>query len=198
MELWPRDVKGVRRSGRSQIEVRTDVEWGHYIIPGPVLCQVYLSKSLLLTLWLNLGCERSISAVLVNSPVLPFVCMLGQQLQSCLTLCDTVDCSLAGFPIHEILQATVLEWIVLPSSRGSSQLRDQTHIFSPASPALVADSLPLSNWGSLFLLFSQFSSVTQSCLTLCNPMDCSTPGLPVRHQLPEFIQTHVHRVRDAI
>ena len=37
----------------------------------------------------------------------------------------------------------------------------------------------------------QFSSVTQSCLTLCNPMDCSTPGLPVRHQLSEFTQTHV-------
>ena len=44
----------------------------------------------------------------------------------------------------------------------------------------------------------QFSSVTQSCLTLCNPMDCSTPGLPVHHQLPEFTQTHVHWVGDAI
>ena len=38
----------------------------------------------------------------------------------------------------------------------------------------------------------QFSSVTQSCLTLCDPMDCSTLGLPVHHQLPEFTQTHVH------
>ena len=38
----------------------------------------------------------------------------------------------------------------------------------------------------------QFSSVTQSSLTLCNPMNCSTPGLPVHHQLPEFTQTHVH------
>ena len=37
-----------------------------------------------------------------------------------------------------------------------------------------------------------FSSVAQSCRTLCNPMDCSTPGLPVHHQLPEFTQTHVH------
>ena len=43
-----------------------------------------------------------------------------------------------------------------------------------------------------------FSSVTQSCLTLCNPRDCSTPGLPVHHQLPEFTQTHVHWVSDAI
>ena len=40
--------------------------------------------------------------------------------------------------------------------------------------------------------FVQFSSVTQSCLTLCNPINCSTPGLPVHHQLPEFTQTHVH------
>ena len=43
----------------------------------------------------------------------------------------------------------------------------------------------------------QFSSVTQSCPTLCNPMNCSMPGLPVHHQLPESIQTHVHLVSDA-
>ena len=39
---------------------------------------------------------------------------------------------------------------------------------------------------------AQFSSVTQSCPTLCNPMNCSTPGLPVHHHLPEFTQTHAH------
>jgi len=44
----------------------------------------------------------------------------------------------------------------------------------------------------------QFSSVTQSCPTLCDPMNHSTPGLPVHHQLLEFTQTHVHRVSDAI
>ena len=44
----------------------------------------------------------------------------------------------------------------------------------------------------------RFSSVAQSCLTLCDPMDCSTPGLPVHHQLLEFTQTHVHWVSDAI
>ena len=44
----------------------------------------------------------------------------------------------------------------------------------------------------------QFSSVAQSCPTLCNPMNRSMPGLPVHHQLPEFTQTHVHRVSDAI
>ena len=56
-----------------------------------------------------------------------------------------------------------------------------------------------------FLLFSsfcsfwfQFSSVAQSCPTLCDPMNCSMPGLPVHHQLPEFTQTYIHRVGDAI
>ena len=44
----------------------------------------------------------------------------------------------------------------------------------------------------------QFSSVPQLCPILCDPMDCSTPGFPVYHQLPEFTQTHVHRVGDAI
>ena len=44
----------------------------------------------------------------------------------------------------------------------------------------------------------QFSSVTQSCPTLCDPMNCSMPGLPVHHQLLEFTQTHVHWVSDAI
>ena len=43
-----------------------------------------------------------------------------------------------------------------------------------------------------------FSSVAQLCPILCDPMNCSTPGLPVHHQLPEFTQTHVHRVSDAI
>ena len=46
--------------------------------------------------------------------------------------------------------------------------------------------------------FLQFSSVAQSCPTLCDPMNHSTPGLPVHHQLPEFTQTHLHRVSDAI
>ena len=51
---------------------------------------------------------------------------------------------------------------------------------------------------SVNLLSVQFGSVTQSCLTLPDPMNCSMPGLPVHHQIPEFTQTHVHRVSDAI
>ena len=48
------------------------------------------------------------------------------------------------------------------------------------------------------VILYQFSSVAQSCLTLCDPMNLSASGLPVHHQLPEFTQTHVHRVGDAI
>ena len=53
-------------------------------------------------------------------------------------------------------------------------------------------------FGTLLKLTIQFSSVAQSCLTLCDPMNRSTPGLPVHHRLPEFTQTYVHRVSDAI
>ena len=49
----------------------------------------------------------------------------------------------------------------------------------------------------LINLFIQFNSITQSCPTLCDLMDCSTPGFPVHHQLLELTQTHVHRVGDA-
>ena len=52
--------------------------------------------------------------------------------------------------------------------------------------------------GTMLYHSVQFSSVAHLCLTLCSPMNCSTPGLPVHHQLPEFTQTHVHRVSDAI
>ena len=55
------------------------------------------------------------------------------------------------------------------------------------------ESKPRSTFSSV-----QFSSVTQSCPTLCDPMNCSMPGLPVHHQLLELIQTHVHWVGDAI
>ena len=57
-------------------------------------------------------------------------------------------------------------------------------------------------WATIALgvisLSFQFSSLAQSCPTLCDPMNCSTPGRPVHHQLPEFTQTHVHQVGDAI
>ena len=52
---------------------------------------------------------------------------------------------------------------------------------------------------SVYLCLSiQFSSVARSCLTVCDPMDCRTPGFPVHHRTSELAQTHVHRVGDAI
>ena len=53
-------------------------------------------------------------------------------------------------------------------------------------------------YGALQWKRNHFSSVTQSCPTLCDPTDCSMLGFPVHHQLPEFTQTHVHQVGDAI
>ena len=56
----------------------------------------------------------------------------------------------------------------------------------------------LYSWSSLVIYFLyQFSRVAQSCLTLCDPTDCNTPGFPVHHQLPELAQTHFQRVGDA-
>ena len=60
------------------------------------------------------------------------------------------------------------------------------------------ESPNLSSIKMLILVSVQFSSVAQSCPTLCDPMNCSMPGLPVHHQLPEFTQTHIHWVHDAI
>ena len=67
---------------------------------------------------------------------------------------------------------------------------------SPVSPALPADSPLLSHWGSQSVQFSSVQS--PSPVRLCDPMNRSTPGLPVHRQLPEFTQTHVHRVGNAI
>ena len=63
--------------------------------------------------------------------------------------------------------------------------------------SFVIPQVGISSMNSLIYIL-QFSSVDHSCPTLCDPMNCSTPGLPVHHQLPEFTQTHVHRVGDAI
>ena len=68
-----------------------------------------------------------------------------------------------------------------------------THLLLPASLLDLKDHCFISKLILLSHLSSvQFSSVTQSCPSLCDPMNCSTPGLPVQHQLPKFTQTHVH------
>ena len=85
----------------------------------------------------------------------------------------------------------------VPFSRGSSQPRDQTGVsciagrFFPAE--LPGKPIYMYQFSSV-----QWISVAQSGPTLCNPMNRSTPDLPVHHQLPEFTQTYVHRVGDAV
>ena len=74
----------------------------------------------------------------------------------------------------------------------------KTETAPPVAPVLMADSLLLSQQGNPMVPSVQFSSVAQSCPTLCNPVNHSMPGRPVHHQLPDFTQTHVHRVGDTI
>ena len=108
--------------------------------------------------------------------------------RSCLTLCNPTDCSLPGSSIPGILQAIILEWVAIPFSRESSWPRDQ-----PRSPILQAICLPSKPPGKPKVWIQSLSHVW-----LCNPMACSTPGLPVHHQLLELAQTHVHWVSDDI
>ena len=133
---------------------------------------MFIQHASTVILELNLGCSLKSASVLVT--------------QSCPVLCtpSTVACQ-------------------APLSMGSSRQENCSRQPFPSpgylpdpeteleSATLQADSLPSE-------LPVQFSSVAQSCLTLCNPMNCSTPGLPVHHQLPEFTETHDHWVSDAI
>ena len=97
-------------------------------------------------------------------------------------------------------KARPLHMLPTPASRSPSGSQFQCHsepvtlslICCPSHPHISLQHLPQT------AIIICFSSVAQSCLTLCNPIDCSMPGLPVHHQLPELTQTHVHRVGDAI
>ena len=113
--------------------------------------------------------------------------------QSCPILCDPMDCSPPDSSVHGILQTRIQEQVAIFSPRGSSRPKDQTHV----SYVSCIGRWVLYHCTTLEASV-QFSSVAQSCLTLCNPMNRSTPGLPVHHQLLEFTQTHVHQVGDAI
>jgi len=81
----------------------------------------------------------------------------------------------------------------------------EVHVLSPLLRAKYLSSIittypEVTVWifQKYIALYFVFSWVVQACLTLCDPMDCSTPGFPVHHQLLELAQTHVHRVSDAI
>ena len=133
---------------------------------------------------------------------------------------DPMDYNPPGSSVHGTSQARILEWAAISFSRGSSQPRDGTMSPTLAGPLSHSRSPRISDiiWCLSFLVCLTFlgiiicrcniatngiisffiSSVAQLCLTLCDPMDYSMPGLPVHHQLPEFTQTRVHWVGDAI
>ena len=124
--------------------------------------------------------------------------------QSCLNLCDPMDCRSPGSLVHGISPGNnmgvgnrSLLLGIFPTHRSNPGLLHcrwiLQHLRDQRSPYNRED-VPLYR----LTVSVQFSSVTQSCLTLCDPMNHSTPGLPVHHQLPEFTQTHIHRVSDAI
>ena len=93
---------------------------------------------------LNISCNASL--LVMNT----LACMLCTSFQSSLTLCDPMDYSLPGSSVHGILQARILEWVAMASSRGSSWPGVES--VSPMSPALQVDSLPLSHQGKPWIL----------------------------------------------
>ena len=108
-------------------------------------------------------------------------------------------CSSSMSLLKENVVSAPLSLLTLTSpSRLSSRLVSPQRNFSESTPShsqvFLLSQMKCRETSSQI----QFSSVTQSCLTLCDPMDCSTPGFPVHHQLLELAQTHVHRVGDAI
>ena len=134
-----------------------------------------------------------------------------------------MDCSLSGSSVHGISQARILESVAISFSKGSSWSRNWTWVsclagrFFIAEPPRKLQTMGNLMWISLVLnhlearltnlvqaealwvqFYVQFSSVAQSCPTLFDPMNRSTRGLPVHHQLLEFTQTHVHWVGDAV
>ena len=110
-----------------------------------------------------------------------FLCGFCLVIQFCLTLRDSMDCSLPGSSVHVIFPGKntgvgchfLLQGIFLTQGLNPGLLHCRQILYH------------LSHQGS-----PQFSSVTQLCLTLCDTMDCSTPGFPVLHYLLEFVQTH--------
>ena len=128
-----------------------------------------------ITLWGGLGFCAFLLCQLASC------CVQAKSLQLCPTLCDPMDCSPPGSFVHEILQARTLEWIAMPSSRGSYHpwgskpglphrlhcRRTLYHSASREAPAAAAAAAAAA------------AKSLQSCPTLCNPIDGSPPGSPV-------------------
>ena len=119
----------------------------------------------------------------------------GLQLMSPAVLAPDKRVSLSFKVLKPVADFSSLATKVIVASSSNRRLFS-LHWKSVFSAVTFVDTF---SWIQLHAFSSvQFSSVAQSCPTLCNPMNLSTPGLPVHHQLPEFTQTHVHRVSDAI
>ena len=107
--------------------------------------------------------------------------------QLCLTLCDPMHCSTPGFPLlHHLLE------LAQTHVHRVGDVIEPSHPLSSPSPPAPNPSQHQS------LAAAAAAKSLQSCPTLCDSMDCSTPGFPVHHQLPELAQIDVHRVGDAI
>ena len=102
-----------------------------------------------------------------NSNLSPFyTCELAKSLQSCLTLCDPVDCSPPDSSVHGILQARILEWVPMPSSRGSSWPRDRTCISLP-TPVLAGSFFTSSaTWEVCHLILHTFTNDYESIMSI--------------------------------
>ena len=124
----------------------------------------------------------------------PHTCLKVLVTYSCPTLCDPMDCSLPGLSVNGILQARILEWVAIPFSKGPSRPRGRASV----SCIAVRFFYRLSRQGSPYtclpiFIFSDLHHSGQSFqslshVRLCNPVNRSTPGLPVHHQLLEFTQ----------
>ena len=144
----------------------------------------------------DMSWEAGMLSILLSSHgnIFIIVCLCSKLHQLCLTLCDSTDCNLLGSSANGISQARILEWVAVPSSRGSSKPRDQTGL-SYVSCTGGRVLYHCCHLGSP--LGHCYCSFIQSCLTLRDPKHCSASGFSL-HQLPELVQTHDHRVSDAI
>ena len=100
------------------------------------------------------------------------------------------------FPFSALAQTSTPRrhyfWRIRKRAFGTLKHTHQQFVTRSCSAGAAKRRYPTSKVRSSGRDSVQFSSISQSCPTLCDPMDCSTPGLPVHHQLPEFTQTHVH------
>ena len=100
--------------------------------------------------------------------------------------------SLTSSPANLLLASRYFSHTGLCSTPSTRKVCCHLEGLCTCSHFCLEQSSQVSTWLSFSSPSVQFSSVTQSCPTLCDPMNCSTPGLPVHHQLLEFTQTHVH------